>query len=230
MAEFTVQIVPILLAITLHEIAHGWVARRLGDPTAASLGRLSLNPMRHVDPVGTLLFPLLQLLFPPHRVVFGWAKPVPVDPRYFRDPRRGMALVALGGPAINIAQAFVAAGLIYAMLWFYPSLPTVAQVGPKTILEQALVPLFLMAVYAVPINGALAAFNLIPIPPLDGSRVLLAILPRRLAQPYEQLERYGLILVLVAVMLAGPVLSTYVIRPALVVLTRVLGLDGLYGF
>lgn len=169
------QVVGVLLfAVILHEYAHGWVADRLGDPTAREAGRLSLNPLRHIDPVGTLLVPLvLKLLgFMP----LGWAKPVPVDFRRLRNPRRDMLLVAAAGPAVNMILAFAAARLLQFSL-------------PEAVRD--------MALSAVVVNLILATFNLLPIPPLDGSRILVAILPSAVGRIYARIEPYGIIIVIV---------------------------------
>lgn len=209
-----IKALPILLAVTLHEVAHGWAAKRLGDPTAAARGRLSLNPLVHVDPVGTVLFPALQVLFT-GSVFFGWAKPVPVDPRYFRDPRRDMMWVALAGPAANLVQALVAGLLIHVMLLLEPSLPAMVHgsLAPSS-LAGVLAPLWLMCLFAVIVNVALMVFNLLPVPPLDGSRVAYALLPRRAALAYSQLERWGLLIVMGIVILI-PGLIGMVLWPAI---------------
>jgi Zn-dependent protease len=168
--------VPGVLAITVHEVAHGWAANRLGDPTAARLGRLSLNPLRHIDPIGSVLLPvLLKLLGSPF--LFGWAKPVPVNWENLRNPRRDMALVAAAGPASNLVML-----CIWALLF--------AKVGPVPGLRE-------MCWTGVLFNATIMALNLIPIPPLDGSRVLSAFLPPRLAVAYNRLEPFGLLIVVV---------------------------------
>jgi Zn-dependent protease len=176
-------------AIILHELAHGFAALALGDDTARRAGRLSLNPIRHVDRVGTLLLPgmlMLSQLVTMGRVVFmfGWAKPVPVDASRFRAPRQMMALVALAGPAMNVALAFLAAHLL---LW--PRLPVW---GENAVIE------------FMTLNLLLGIFNLLPLPPLDGGRIMVGILPLRLAAAWAQLERYGIIVVLLLV--AAPAL------------------------
>jgi Zn-dependent protease len=163
---------PILLALTFHEYMHGRVAYRLGDPTAYYAGRLSMNPLVHLDPIGTLM------LFIVH---FGWAKPVPVDSRYFHNPKRDLLLVAAAGPAANMLLALLSGSLVRltraGMLNFIP----------LGILQ----PLFTMFVLSLQINLALAIFNLLPIPPLDGSRILTGLLPAQFERFGYQLERYG---------------------------------------
>lgn len=221
MESLAIRALPILLAVTFHEVAHGWVARRLGDPTAASLGRLSLNPLVHVDPVGTVLFPLLQVLFT-GSVYFGWAKPVPVDPRYFRNPRKGMMWVALAGPATNIVLAIVAGLTVHLLLVIEPGIPGWVRAGAPTLMGQLLVPLWLMALFSIVINTVLAAFNMMPVPPLDGSRVVYAFLPRNLAATWAGLERYGLMIVLALIVFLPGSLSVLV-GPALLAMFTVLG-------
>lgn len=178
--NLSVWLIPALLAITLHEAAHGYVANALGDPTARLAGRLSLNPIRHVDPVGTLFLPGLMLMLG-SGFFFGWAKAVPVDMRYLKSPRRGMAIIAAAGPLMNLAMATAAAGLLH----FVDSLPTVA--GQWA--EQNLV-------NAVKFNILLALFNLLPIPPLDGGRVAVGVLPMFLARPLARLENIGMLIVM----------------------------------
>lgn len=179
---------PLLLAITLHEVAHGWVALHCGDPTAQSQGRLSLNPLRHVDPVGTVLIPALLAIF--GGFIFGWAKPVPVNYYRLRQPKRDMALVALAGPASNLIMA-LGWGLI--MTIGYHLRTSMAWLGE---------PLWLMGGAGINVNVMLGVLNLAPIPPLDGSRVLAGVLPDRAAQAMAQVEPYGLI-ILVALMALG---------------------------
>ena len=171
---------PVLFAITLHEVAHGWVARFYGDHTAASLGRLSLNPIRHVDPVGTLLVPGILLLM--HTgFVFGWAKPVPVVMGNMQNPRRNMAMVALAGPGANLIMAA-----------FWALLLKIAILAGGQGLMQGLL---YMSAAGILINLVLMVLNLFPVPPLDGSRVLNGFLPEGLARKVDRVEPYGLIIV-----------------------------------
>lgn len=172
---------PLLLALTVHELAHGYVAYRLGDPTARAAGRLTLNPLKHLDPLGTLAFFVFH---------FGWAKPVPVNPRYFKDPQRDMLWVALAGPAVNLVLAVVSA-ISTRLLWL------LAQTIPYSVSAEAIiVPLNNTLIASVWINLVLCIFNFLPIPPLDGSRILAGILPTELARLYSSIERYGFILLI----------------------------------
>lgn len=168
----------VLYALVFHEVAHGLMARRLGDPTAHEAGRLTLEPWRHLDPLGTLAFLL---------VGFGWAKPVPINPRYFRRPRRDMALTALAGPAANFLTAAPIA-LLSGLIMVVPVLNHIPNLNR----------VFQFAVY---LDVALGFFNLIPIPPLDGSRILAALLPYRWAVAYGRLERYGMVILLAVLFL-----------------------------
>ena len=176
--KMVILIPPILFAVTVHEVAHGWMALRLGDPTAKSLGRLTMNPVKHLDPVGTLVFFLTQTI--------GWARPVPVNPVYFKDPRRDMIWVAAAGPVSNIMVAVLAAFFIRY------GLRTVAIFLPDFVLT----PITLMLIISVQLNIGLAVFNLLPIPPLDGSKVLMGLLPGELAARYAQFERWGFVVLL----------------------------------
>lgn len=173
---------PLLLALTFHEFAHGYIAYRLGDPTAQNAGRLTLNPLRHLDPLGTIAFFFIKL---------GWAKPVPVNPAYFRNPKKDMLRVALAGPLANLVLAVISAILTKAVWLFAANLPYSAMA------EAILVPVNAMLVASVWINLVLCIFNFLPIPPLDGSRILTGLLPNKMAMSYLQLERYGFIIILI---------------------------------
>jgi Zn-dependent protease len=173
--------IPILFAITLHEVAHGWAARYFGDSTAARLGRLSLNPLRHVDPVGTVLVPALMWLF--SGFLFGWAKPVPVIAANMRHPRQNMAVVAAAGPAVNLLMALGWAALLRMSMFF----------GERSVAVDFL---SVMAIVGIAINLVLMVLNLLPIPPLDGSRVLNGFLPEQYARKVDELEQYGLLIVI----------------------------------
>ena len=180
--QLAVWALPVLFAITVHEVAHGWVARQLGDPTAMMLGRLTLNPLKHIDPIGTVLVPAVLLLV--GGVIFGWAKPVPITAENLRNPKRDMALVAAAGPLANLAMALCWGLLLKLALLISGSLPALA------------LPLTYMAAAGITINLVLLVLNLLPVPPLDGSRVVSAFLPGPLAWQYNRLEPYGLFILL----------------------------------
>ena len=187
---------PILLALTVHECAHAWVAYKLGDPTAKSMGRVTLNPIRHLDPIGTIMLFLSGM--------FGWAKPVPVNPMNFADPSRGMMLTSIAGPASNLFLAAVSA-LLFRLF---------ADTGlGYIIVKYPILTVFLfMLQKSIIINVSLAAFNLFPIPPLGGSKVLMHYLPQRQAMSFMSLERYGFMILMLLVMtgMVGRVLGPIV--------------------
>lgn len=180
--KLAVMALPVIFAVTLHEAAHGWMADRLGDRTARMMGRVTLNPLKHIDPIGTVLVPLG--MFALTGFMFGWAKPVPIDPRNLKRPRRDMAWVAAAGPAANLLMA-VAWGLaiVFAQSIAHSS-PWIAE------------PLLFMGAAGVLINVILMVLNLLPIPPLDGSRVVASLLPYNAARSYARIEPYGLFIVL----------------------------------
>jgi Zn-dependent protease len=179
----------LLISLTIHEAAHAWTADRLGDRTARMLGRVSLNPLVHIDPIGTVVLPLIAAVS--HLPIIGWAKPVPVNTRNLGHPRRDFMLVAAAGPISNLLQAVVAAALL------------------RMVTEGSAV--FDVLFLAIQINLLLAFFNLIPVPPLDGGNVLMGLLPTRVAVRYSQLRQYGF-LVLYAMMFTG-VASAIVVPP-----------------
>ena len=184
-----IWVIPVLLAITLHEAAHGWMASKFGDHTARMMGRVTLNPVKHIDPVGTIVVPL-ALLVMSTSFIFGWAKPVPINFNALRSPKSGMIWVALAGPGAN---------LIMAIGWIFIAILSIN------------IPVMLkMAGAGIFINILLAVFNLLPIPPLDGSRVISALLPNPLAYKYNQLERYGF-LILIGLMFIGG--FSYIVWP-----------------
>jgi Zn-dependent protease len=199
---------PVIFAVTVHEVAHGWIARSLGDPTAHELGRLSLNPLKHVDPIGTVLVPALLVLT--HAgFLFGWAKPVPVDWRKFKDPRRDMAVVAAAGPLSNLAMA-LAWGMVF-------------KIGSMMDADQGIwTGVMLMARAGILINVSLMVLNLLPLPPLDGGKVAIGLLPARAALALARLEPYGMLILVVLVM--TNVLSTLLSWPQATVVSLIVRL------
>jgi Zn-dependent protease len=180
--EIALLAVPLLVAVTFHEVAHGYVAYLLGDPTAKVAGRLTLNPLKHLDPLGVLAFLLTRMI--------GWAKPVPVDARYFRNPRKGMILVSVAGPVMN----FLLAVTFSVLFRLVGGLAVAAPEGSVSAMIWE--PLAYMCLAGVTVNLAIGLFNLLPIPPLDGSRIVAGLLPPRAAYSYLRYERYGFFLVL----------------------------------
>lgn len=191
--RIAVLVLPLLFAITIHEVAHGWVAKQRGDNTAFMLGRLTLNPIKHIDLVGTILVPGLLLLF--GGFIFGWAKPVPVDWRKLHNPKRDMIWVALAGPGAN---------LLMAVGW-----AIVVKIGILIHSTFITIPLLHMGSFGIRINLLLMVLNLIPIPPLDGGRIMTGLLPGSLALKFARIEPYGLIILLTLLVtgVMGPILS-----------------------
>jgi Zn-dependent protease len=180
----------ILIAITFHEVAHGFVANKLGDPTAKFVGRLTLNPLVHIDPFGTIILPLMMHFMTNGQFVFGYAKPVPINPMNFQNPQKGMALSAVAGPVMNLALALISAVILKLLI------VPLSMLMPAEVNETVMQPLFLMATASVVINVVLAAFNMLPIPPLDGGRVLTGLLPQKQAMLFSRVEPFGFIIVL----------------------------------
>ena len=196
MDEFTlvqriaVWALPLIFAVTVHEAAHGWVADRLGDPTARTMGRITLNPIPHIDPIGTIAVPLLMLTFT--GFLIGWAKPVPVSVRKLHSPKRDMAIVAAAGPAVNLLMALMWS----AILWLAHQ--------QMQVMQEVALPILLMAVAGVFINLVLMAINLLPVPPLDGGRVVTGLLPMAAARVYARIEPFGMI-ILIGLLISGVV-------------------------
>jgi len=203
-----IQAPVILLSLTIHEYFHGWTANKLGDPTAKLRGRLTLNPIAHLDVLGTILMFV---------VGFGWAKPVPIDARNFKDPRKGTLLVAIAGPLSNLTTAVVAGIILRPMI---PRILT-GEIAPGSIDSIVVIILVLALVYGI----ALAVFNMIPIPPLDGSRVMYAILPDKYLYPYSRFEPYGVIF-LFGLFIFGGGIFRYLLYP----LSYISGLFSGYDF
>lgn len=195
--------VPILVSITFHEIAHGYTAYKLGDPTAKMMGRLTINPIAHIDPVGTVLIPIMLFVLSNGSFIFGSAKPVPVAFNNLRNPRRDSAVVSAAGPATNIILSFVSVLLFIVLVKVAPHLPL-------SFNERIIAPLELMLRYSISFNVFIAAFNLLPIPPLDGGRILTSLLPTQHAYQFSKLEPYGIFIVL-ALWFTG--IARYIIMP-----------------
>ncbi|MCL5406176.1 MAG: site-2 protease family protein [Deltaproteobacteria bacterium] len=204
------MIVPLMFSIILHEVSHGWVAEKLGDPTARLMGRLTLNPIPHIDLVGTILIPgILLLAHTPF--LFGWAKPVPVNFGNLRGGRRDMALVALAGPVTNLLLAVLSA-IVYHLT---------SGAGTTGVSGAVVLPIHAMAYYAVLLNLVLMVFNLLPILPLDGGRIAVGLLPESIAIPLQRTERWGMLIVLLFIVSD---LWKYVVAPVIYVFLRILGM------
>ena len=186
--RIVVWVIPVIFAITVHEVAHGWVAKKYGDNTASMLGRLTLNPIKHIDILGTIIIPGL-LLLSSTGFIFGWAKPVPVNPRNFKNPKKDMAIVALAGPVAN---------LLMAIAW-----ALVVRLGVFINVEAVSLPLIYTGIAGISINLVLGIINLLPIPPLDGSRIVTGMLPHKWAWQYNRLERFGFIVLLILLWTGG---------------------------
>lgn len=195
LANFLLAVLPVLLAITVHEAAHGYAARYWGDRTAEQMGRLTLNPFAHIDLIGTVVVPLVMFLFTPF--LFGWAKPVPIVPRHFRNMRMGLRTVAFAGPLSNLLMAFGWGGIM-ALSGFAPENFQRAMVG--------------MANYGIVINAVLFVLNMLPVLPLDGGRVVDSFLPARASAQFQKLEPYGMwiLIILLATGLLGTIMMPFV--------------------
>lgn len=213
--QVIISVIPILFAIILHEVSHGFVAEKLGDPTARKMGRLTLNPIAHIDPFGTVIMPIALFIFTNGQFVFGYAKPVPINPFNFRNPKRDMAISAAAGPGVNILLA-----VLSVLVLKYLLLP-VSGVIPDEVAGTFLKPLALMLSANVSVNVILAAFNLIPVPPLDGGRILMGLLPQRQAEIVGRIEPYGMIVV---ILLVATGLTRVIVLPIIMLIMHVLEL------
>jgi Zn-dependent protease len=219
--DISIAAIPILFAITLHEAAHGYVARHFGDMTAAKAGRISLNPLRHIDPIGTIILPLLMYWTTSGNFIFGWAKPVPVNFAALRRPKKDMLWVAIAGPTTNLAMA-IGWALLYKMGLMFPE-------------NYFAGPLLGMSMIGIKINAILMVLNLLPLPPLDGGRVAVSLLPHRQAFMLAKLEPYGMfILIFLAIVpIQGTSLLSLILLPliglVIKLLSLVFGISFLFG-
>jgi len=204
--KIAIHALPLIFAVTMHEAAHGYVADRMGDPTARMLGRLTLNPLPHVDPIGTVLVPLILILS--GGTMFGWAKPVPITTSNFKNPDRGMAICAVAGPITNCVLA-LASGIALRIVL------SVLGGATSPILVKILTPLALMLNASILWNIFLAAFNMIPLPPLDGGRVVAGLLPPRLSYSFSRIEPYGFIILMVLIFTG---ITRYIVLPPVMLL------------
>lgn len=201
--QIALMAVPILIAVTFHELAHGYVAYRLGDPTAKLAGRLTINPIKHLDPIGTLVFIFTRMI--------GWAKPVPVNPYNLRNPRKDMMWVSIAGPATNLVLAVISS-ILYRVAAILP-------ITNPFLVEKIFIPVALMLQLSVVLNIGLAVFNAIPIPPLDGSKILMGLLSHRQAVAYSRIEPYGFFILLALIFLR---VVDFVIFPIIIFLRNLL--------
>ncbi len=203
----------LMIAVILHEFAHGWVADKMGDPTAKLAGRLTLNPIPHIDPIGTIILPAMFIILG-SPIIFGWAKPVPINPMNFRDLRKGTFLVSIAGVVMNISLA-IGFGLLYRAL---DSLRTVAD---TFVVESIIIPLLIFSAKSVLINLVLALFNIIPIPPLDGSRALMSFLSFKYWELFYKYEMYGFLAI--TVLLFTGILGKIIYPPLVILYNLILG-------
>jgi len=221
----SISAIPILLAIMLHEIGHGWVANRLGDPTAKDAGRLTLNPISHIDIFGTIILPVLLLITTGGKVVFGYAKPVPINPHNLRKPKKDMVWIAGAGPLTNFILAILSAILLRILSLIDPGLLSIhsAFIHQLNLSKSVIYPLALMCYTSIQINIVLGLFNLIPIPPADGGRIMVGILPPKQAEFYSKIEPFGMIILFVLIFFDDQIgILSRIFYPMIIFLTRLL--------
>ena len=211
--QIIISAFPILIAIVFHELSHGFVANKLGDPTAKMLGRLTLNPIAHIDPIGTIIMPLMLIIFTHGQFVFGYAKPVPINPMNFKNPKRDMAISAAAGPITNILLAVLS--VLILKLVIVP----VSFILPGAISAAVMAPLSMIFQSSAVVNVVLAVFNMIPIPPLDGGRVLTGFLPYKQAVSFSKIEPFGFIIVIFLIITG---IANYFIMPVIAFFLRIL--------
>lgn len=208
--------IPILVAITFHEVAHGFTAYKLGDPTAKMMGRLTINPIAHIDPVGTIIVPIMLFILSKGTFIFGTAKPVPVNFANLRNPRRDSAIVSASGPITNIIISFVSIILLLIIYNVFPQ-----SFYSNSMIGKIIHPITIMLQYSISFNIFIAAFNLLPIPPLDGGRIVVSLLPAKHSYQFSKLEPYGIFIVL-ALWFTG--IARYIIEPIRIIIELVLRL------